>query len=166
VRRPLRELRRRSLPALRLSVVVGTISCNTPPRLCNVIATRTRTCDAGIFPARYGRVSISDGLFTPRNDFGLTAAGLTCNVGTTGCFVGSFDQTAEPYWEHGVSIQYLWSNIGQVTLGVNNLFNQDPPSIAAFPNQSVPTRLGNFLGNGPYDYRGRSVFLNITRTFK
>jgi iron complex outermembrane receptor protein len=101
-----------------------------------------------------------------RRDFYLTSTGLSCTVGTAGCLLASYDQTAEPYLEHGVSIQYLLRNIGQVTLGVNNLFNEKPPTIAAYPGASNPTRIGNFLANGPYDYRGRSVFLNLTRTFK
>jgi outer membrane receptor protein involved in Fe transport len=75
-----------------------------------------------------------------------------------------YDLEAERYWEHGASVQWLWQNIGQVTLGVNNIFNEKPPRISD-SNQSQP-RIGNFFANGPYDYRGRSIFINVTRTFK
>jgi iron complex outermembrane receptor protein len=102
---------------------------------------------------------------TERRDFGLTATGLSCTIGAAGCFVAQYDQVAEPYWEHGVSVQWLWRNVGQVTMGVNNVFNQDPPTVAAYPGSSVPTRIGNFIGNGPYNYRGRSFFINVTRSF-
>jgi hypothetical protein len=75
-----------------------------------------------------------------------------------------YDLKAEAYWEHGLSVQFLWPSIGQVTLGMNNVFNEKPPTISD-NNTSIP-RLGNFFANGPYDYRGRSIFLNLTRTIK
>jgi outer membrane receptor protein involved in Fe transport len=68
------------------------------------------------------------------------------------------------YFQHGVSVQYLWKNIGQVTLGVNNLFDKDPPTISDDATSGFP-RFGNFFANGAYDYRGRSVFVNVTRSF-
>ena len=74
--------------------------------------------------------------------------------------------TAESYWEHGASVQWLWRNVGQFTLGVNNLFNEKPPTISANPNSTSDIRLGNYFANGPYSYRGRSVFVNVTKTFK
>jgi hypothetical protein len=75
-----------------------------------------------------------------------------------------YDLEAETYWEHGFSVQWLWRNIGQVTIGMNNIFNAKPPVISD-SNQSQP-RIGNFFANGPYDYRGRSLFVNVTRSFK
>jgi outer membrane receptor protein involved in Fe transport len=101
----------------------------------------------------------------PQPPFGLTEAGNTCTLDTAGCFEAEYDLTAERYWEHGASVQWLWKDVGQFTIGVNNIFNQDPPTISSFPNGSSP-RLGNFFGNGPYDYRGRSFFVNVTRSFK
>jgi iron complex outermembrane recepter protein len=85
-----------------------------------------------------------------------------------GTFVGgqkvTYDLRAEAYWEHGLSVQWLWPNVGQVTLGMNNIFNEKPPTISD-NNTGIP-RLGNFFANGPYDYYGRSIFVNVTRTFK
>jgi len=77
-----------------------------------------------------------------------------------------FDLVAEPYWEHGVSVQWNWRNVGQFTVGIRNLFNEKPPTISGFPvvNGQFP-RIGNFFGVGDYDYLGRSVFVNATRTF-
>ena len=106
---------------------------------------------------------------TERNPFYLTTGGVTCTpsaTNTSTCFLAEYDQVAEPYFKHDASVQWLWRNLGQVTVGVRNVFNQDPPTVAAYPNSSTPTRIGNFIGNGPYDYRGRSFFFNVTRTFK
>jgi len=77
-----------------------------------------------------------------------------------------FNLRARPYWEHGVSVQWEWPNQGQVTFGVNNLFNAKPPTISGFPSSDGQTfRLGNYFGGGAYDYLGRSVFVNVTRKF-
>jgi outer membrane receptor protein involved in Fe transport len=77
-----------------------------------------------------------------------------------------FNLTAKAYWEHGVSVQWEWPNQGQVTLGVNNLFNAKPPKISGFPSSDGQYfRLGNYFGGGSYDYLGRSVFVNVTRKF-
>jgi len=76
----------------------------------------------------------------------------------------TYDLKAETYIEHGASVQWLWPNVGQVTFGVNNIFNRKPPIIS--DNNTSQPRLGNFFANGPYDYRGRSLFVNVTRSFK
>jgi iron complex outermembrane receptor protein len=83
---------------------------------------------------------------------------------TIGGQPATFDLKAERYWEHGASVQVLWKDIGQITVGMNNIFNAKPPTIS--DDRSGFPRIGNFFANGPYDYRGRSVFVNITRTFK
>ena len=76
----------------------------------------------------------------------------------------TYDLRAEAYWEHGVSVQLLWKDIGQVTFGMNNIFNAKPPTIS--DDQGGFPRIGNYFAGGSYDYRGRSIFLNITRTLK
>ena len=81
--------------------------------------------------------------------------------------LADFDVTAESYWEHGVSVQWLWRNVGQVTFGVNNLFDEKPPTFGGFPTVNGQYfRIGNSFGGGAYDYLGRSVFVNVTHTFK
>jgi iron complex outermembrane receptor protein len=86
-----------------------------------------------------------------------------CVPGTAGCNAVEYDLRAEPYWEHGASVRFQWRNIGQFTFGVNNVFNAKPPKISD-DGQGFP-RIGNFFANGPYDYRGRSIFANVTRSF-
>ncbi|HJR82606.1 MAG TPA: TonB-dependent receptor, partial [Sphingomicrobium sp.] len=88
-----------------------------------------------------------------------------CLEGSEGCNPVEFDLHAPSHFEHGVSVQWLWRNIGQVTVGVNNLFDKDPPVISD-DNVSGFPRFGNFFANGGYDYRGRSFFINVTRSFK
>lgn len=76
------------------------------------------------------------------------------------------DLIAEEYWEHGISLQYKWPNVGQITFGVNNLFGATPPVISSCPVSSCQyTRLGNVFNSSNYDIRGRQVFLNVTRSF-
>jgi hypothetical protein len=77
------------------------------------------------------------------------------------------DLVAEAYWEHGVSVQFQWPNVGQVTFGMNNVFNEKPPTISGYPTAAGQYfRIGNYFGGGDYDYYGRSLFINVTRSFK
>lgn len=76
------------------------------------------------------------------------------------------DLRAEPYWEHGVSIQFRWEKVGQITFGVNNLFNALPPMISSYPTSGGQfTRVGNYFNSSNYDLLGRTAFLNVTRSF-
>ena len=102
-----------------------------------------------------------------RNDFYLTTGGSPapdCDQ-YVACFLAEYDQQAEPYFEHGASAQFLWRNMGQVTVGLRNVFDQDPPTIAPSGIEHAdPSR--QLLRRRPYDYRGRSFFVNVTRSFK
>lgn len=71
-----------------------------------------------------------------------------------------YDFEVPDYWLHNVSIQYRtddWS----ATAGVRNLFNEEPPVIS--------TGLYNLVGNAPlysgYDMVGRTVFINLSKSF-
>lgn len=76
------------------------------------------------------------------------------------------DLRAETYWEHGASVQFRWDKVGQVTLGVNNLFNALPPGISSFPTTDGQfTRVGNYFNSSNYDLLGRTLFMNVTRSF-
>ncbi len=76
------------------------------------------------------------------------------------------DLHAEPYWEHGVSVQFKWENVGQITFGVNNLFNTLPPTLSSYPTSAGQfTRVGNYFNSSNYNILGRSAFLNVTRSF-
>jgi len=83
-------------------------------------------------------------------------------------FVGAIkaDLRAEPYYEHGISVQVRWKDVGQITFGVNNLFNTLPPTLSSFPTSDGQfTRVGNYFNSSNYDLLGRSMFLNVTRSF-
>ena len=95
----------------------------------------------------------------------MTEGGVVCAEGDDGCFPVDWDLKTGSHFEHGVSVQWLWRNIGQITVGVNNLFDKDPPIISDDNFNGFP-RFGNFFANGGYDYRGRSFFVNVTRSFK
>lgn len=95
-----------------------------------------------------------------------TDDGTVCPAGPgPGCFLVDFDFKVPNYISHSVSVQYLWRDIGQFTIGVNNLFDKDPPTISN-DNVNPYTRFGNFFADSGYDYRGRSFFVNVTKTFK
>ena len=76
------------------------------------------------------------------------------------------DLRAETYWEHGASIQWRWRDVGQFTIGVNNLFNAHPPVISTHTTTGGQyTRIGNYFNSSNYDLLGRTVFINVTRQF-
>ncbi len=88
----------------------------------------------------------------------IAAFGAVCATG---------DLTANTYITHGASIQWRWRNVGQFTLGMNNIFNKKPPTISTWTTStgSYP-RIGNYFNSSAYDFFGRSVFANFTKTFK
>lgn len=78
-----------------------------------------------------------------------------------------FDLIAGEYIKHDASVQWKWRDIGQFTLGVNNVFNIKPRTISSYTtNGGQYPRIGNYFNYSGYDFIGRSVFLNVTRTFK
>lgn len=67
----------------------------------------------------------------------------------------------EAHWEHGASIQYS-GDTWAATLGVSNLFDETPPALTT----GTATRRGIVpLIGTQYDYRGRSVFARISKSF-
>jgi iron complex outermembrane recepter protein len=71
-----------------------------------------------------------------------------------------YDFTTGTYITHFGSVRYL--NKGwEVTAGVRNLFNKEPPTISAF----AYNRVGNAPLTSVYDYVGRRAFLTIARKF-
>ena len=66
----------------------------------------------------------------------------------------------DDYYLHSASVQYRadeWS----VTMGVRNLFNEDPASITT----GYASRLGNAPLYSSYDYVGRTAFINLSKSF-
>jgi len=93
------------------------------------------------------------------------SGGVLCAAGVPECFQVYYDLAVPSYVKHGVSAQWLWKDVGQITVGVNNLFDKDPPTISDDNTTATPPRFGNFFANGGYDVRGRSFFINVTKSF-
>ncbi len=71
-----------------------------------------------------------------------------------------YDLEVGDYWLHNASVQYSSSG-WTATVGVRNLFNEDPPVISA----GVYNRVGNAPLYSGYDYLGRTAFVNLTKSF-
>ncbi|MCU0883183.1 MAG: TonB-dependent receptor, partial [Hyphomonadaceae bacterium] len=71
-----------------------------------------------------------------------------------------FQLDVPDYILHNASVRYLGDDWG-ATLGMRNIADEEPPRIS--------TGLLNLVGNAPlysgYDYRGREIFLNLTKNF-
>ncbi|MEN3747559.1 TonB-dependent receptor [Sphingomonas sp. HF-S3] len=80
--------------------------------------------------------------------------------------VDHFDLRSNEYFRHDASIQFRWDKVGQVTLGVSNVFNVLPDTISTHTDGSAQfPRIGNYFNYSGYDFLGRSLFINVTRTF-
>jgi iron complex outermembrane receptor protein len=71
-----------------------------------------------------------------------------------------YDLEVGDYFQHNASVQYS-TNGWTATVGVRNLFNEDPPVISA----GVYNRVGNAPLYSGYDYLGRTAFVNLTKSF-
>ena len=71
-----------------------------------------------------------------------------------------YDLEVGDYWLHTASAQYS-TNGWTATVGVRNLFNEDPPVISS----GVYNRVGNAPLYSGYDYLGRTAFINLTKSF-
>lgn len=72
-----------------------------------------------------------------------------------------YKQFIEPQWYHAASIQYEGDTF-TVTGGLRNIFDEDPP----FVSTGAATRRGNAaLVGTQYDYRGRSLFVGVSKEF-
>lgn len=77
------------------------------------------------------------------------------------------DFVAESYWEHSLAVQVRFEDRIKLTVGVKNLFNEKPPVISQIPVSSGRfDRIGNYLNSSNYDYVGRSLFVNLTTSFR
>ena len=84
-------------------------------------------------------------------------------------FFGSFANFANTgvvlntpnYFLNHVSVQYKRPN-WQMTVGVRNLFNEEPPSVSCCSNFN---RVGNTPLYSGFDYVGRTYFVNLSRDF-
>jgi outer membrane receptor for ferrienterochelin and colicin len=83
------------------------------------------------------------------------------NFGIT--FPNTFILGTPDYYLHNIAVQYSppkgnW----QVTGGVRNLLDKDPPSISATGRTAYP-RVGNAPLFSAYDFIGRTVYVNFTK---
>lgn len=87
--------------------------------------------------------------------------GTDFTVASRGPGLFRYKMHTETYWEHGFSIQYsadTWS----ATAGIANVFDEAPPKVST----GVATRRGTVpLIGTQYDYRGRTGFLRVSKTF-
>lgn len=64
------------------------------------------------------------------------------------------------YWLHNASVQFNVNDKFELTAGVRNLFDKDPPKITVYY-----TTIGNAPLYSGYDYAGRTFFVNTTFKF-
>ena len=64
------------------------------------------------------------------------------------------------YFLHNASVQYAGDSF-EVTVGVRNLFDRDPPQISS----GNINRVGNAPLYSGYDYVGRTLFFNVSKSF-
>ena len=67
---------------------------------------------------------------------------------------------AEGQWHHDIGISYNLEQ-GSITLGVNNMLDEEPPLIS----QEVGPNRNNAVSSARYDLIGRSYFVNLTWNF-
>ena len=63
-------------------------------------------------------------IYLAPNGDSRNSEGVLCASGVAGCSLVFYDLSVPNYWKHGASVQWLWRNIGQVTVGVNNIFDK------------------------------------------
>jgi iron complex outermembrane receptor protein len=68
-----------------------------------------------------------------------------------------------PIWYHTVSVAVEPSEGLNVRLGVSNLLDEDPPFVTVLSGEY--DAVGNVPLESQYDFFGRTVFLNITKSF-
>jgi iron complex outermembrane receptor protein len=75
---------------------------------------------------------------------------------------GLYKAYTEAQWEHGASVRWQ-GDTWTLTGGINNIFDEHPPQVS-------PDVVQTSAGNSPlyatgYDYRGRRVFIGISKKF-
>ena len=68
--------------------------------------------------------------------------------------------SVDDYWLHHLSFQWRPQDFG-VTVGVRNILDEDLPQISS----GVYNRVGNTPLYSGYDYVGRTLFINVTKSF-
>ncbi len=71
-------------------------------------------------------------------------------------------QNIGDYFRHDISVRYQGGDDWGVVLGVNNVFDRQPPLL---DQDAGATLIGNVPAGIGYDFRGRSVFMTVNRSF-
>ena len=75
---------------------------------------------------------------------------------------GLYKAYTEAQWEHGASVRWQ-GDTWTLTGGINNIFDEHPPQVSP---DVVTTSAGNSALNATgYDYRGRRVFVGVSKKF-
>ncbi|WP_292054021.1 MULTISPECIES: TonB-dependent receptor domain-containing protein [unclassified Brevundimonas] len=109
------------------------------------------TYDWGNWSVRYGVEWLSA---MSENDYYAAAYGYDLPA-------MGYDVSVGDYFLHNASIRYESDNNWNVTVGVRNLFNEDPEYITT----GVASRVGNAALYSGFDYVGRSGFINLSKSF-
>lgn len=89
------------------------------------------------------------------------SGGTDFPLGSRGPGLFRYKMHNEVYWEHGFSVQYT-TDTWSATAGISNVFDEAPPAVSS----GVATRRGTVpLIGTQYDYRGRTGFLRVSKTF-
>ncbi|MDO7842778.1 TonB-dependent receptor domain-containing protein [Sphingomonas immobilis] len=92
--------------------------------------------------------------------------GPMTNQVNTADFVGGVQAVSDlhtaPYVKQDLSVQLRIKDLGEFTLGMNNVFDRKPEMISS--TDGLP-RIGNYFNYSGYDFLGRSVFVEIVRKF-
>jgi iron complex outermembrane recepter protein len=97
--------------------------------------------------------------------YGLEWVGKTSNYDAFGDNPATsfFKRSTSDYYLQSASVTYR-NTVGnwRATFGVRNLANVTPPTVSS---QSGVNRVGNSPLYSGYDYQGRRLFLNVSKTF-
>jgi hypothetical protein len=78
-------------------------------------------------------------------------------------------ETVPTYWYHSMSVTKDFGSaqhLLEVTIGMRNIFNKQPPRISTIGGGSAtPNLIGPIVATSQYDLIGRRVFFNITKKF-
>lgn len=65
---------------------------------------------------------------------------------------------------HNASVRYQSDN-WSVQVGVQNIFDENPPTVSGLQTVGWYTRLGNSILGGPYDLMGRRAYIDLRKKF-
>lgn len=74
------------------------------------------------------------------------------------------DLIAESKVYHSLSVTKEWGEDLRVTLGLRNLFDEEPPTVSGINNGEITT-IGRNPFTSNYDYFGRTAFLSVSKKF-